>query len=128
MKHRRLNVNWALAGAHLLRLRPLLKAISPSGDGGDTEAASKLRPLTDVHGPRMPIGAEREGLGGMGLENIARRVLVREGVAAIWQLHLAAARAYRDGLNEAATGIVEIADAAEREWLQGKVVVRGSPG
>ena len=78
----------------------------------------------------------------MGLENIARKILVREGVAAIWQLHrvvregiaaiwqlhLAAARAYRDGLNEAATGIVEIADAAEREWLQGKVVVRGSPG
>jgi hypothetical protein len=73
-------------------------------------------------------GAYREGLGGMGLENIARKILVREGVAAIWQLHLAAARAYRDGLNEAATGIVEIADAAEREWLQGKVVVRGSPG
>ena len=40
LKHRRLSVNWALAGAHLLRLRPLLKAISPSGDGGDTEAAS----------------------------------------------------------------------------------------
>ena len=64
----------------------------------------------------------------MGLENIARKILVREGVAAIWQLHLAAARAYRDGLNEAATAIVEIADAAEREWLQAKAVVRVPPG
>jgi len=64
----------------------------------------------------------------MGLENIARKILAREGVAAIWQLHLAATRAYRDGLNEAATGSAEIADAAEREWLQGKVGVRGSPG
>ena len=73
-------------------------------------------------------GAYREGLGRMGLENIARKILVREGVAAIWQLHLAAARAYRDGLNEAATGIVEIADAAEREWLRAKAAVTGAPG
>ena len=61
-------------------------------------------------------------------EKLALSILAREGIAAIWQLHLAAARAYRDGLNEAATGIVEIADAAEREWLRGKVVVKGSPG
>jgi hypothetical protein len=40
----------------------------------------------------------------MGLENIARKILVREGVGAIWQLHLAAARAYRDGQKAAATG------------------------
>ena len=64
----------------------------------------------------------------MGLENIARKVLVREGVAAIWQLHLAAARAYRDGQKAAATGIIEIADAAEREWLGGLAAVTGSPG
>jgi len=37
-----------------------------------------------------------------------------KGVAAIWQLHLAAARAYRDGQKAAATGIIEIADVAER--------------
>jgi hypothetical protein len=55
----------------------------------------------------------------MGLENIARKILIREGVGAIWQLHLAAARAYRDGQKAAATGIIEIADVAEREWLRG---------
>jgi hypothetical protein len=54
----------------------------------------------------------------MGLENIARKILVREGVGAIWQLHLAAARAYRDGQKAAATGIIEIADVVEREWLR----------
>jgi hypothetical protein len=64
----------------------------------------------------------------MGLENIARKILVREGVAAIWQLHLAAARAYRAGQKAAATGIIEIADVAEREWLREKVAVKGSPG
>jgi len=88
----------------------------------------KSRPIELVSTVAYHCGAYREGLGRTGLENIARKILVREGVAAIWQLHLAAARAYRGGLNEAATGIVEIADAAEREWLQGKVVVRGSPG
>jgi hypothetical protein len=51
----------------------------------------------------------------MGLENIARKILVREGVAAIRQLHLSAARAYRDGHRAAAAKIIEIADAAERE-------------
>ena len=64
----------------------------------------------------------------MGIKNIARKVLVREGVAAIWQLHLAAARAYRDGQKAAATGIIEIADVAEREWLRGVAAVKGSPG
>jgi hypothetical protein len=44
----------------------------------------------------------------MGLENIARKILVREGVGAIWQLHLAAARAYRDGQKAAATGIIRL--------------------
>ena len=72
--------------------------------------------------------AYRERLGCVGTKNIARKVLVREGVAAIWQLHLAAARAYRDGQTAAATGIIEIADAAEREWLGGLAAVKGSPG
>jgi hypothetical protein len=64
----------------------------------------------------------------MGLENIARKVLVREGVAAIWQLHLAAARAYGNGRGAAADLIIAIADVAEREWLRGLAAVKGSPG
>jgi hypothetical protein len=47
----------------------------------------------------------------MGIENIARKILVREGVGAIWQLHLAAARAYRDGQKAAATGIRPLREA-----------------
>ena len=52
-------------------------------------------------------------------ENLALTMLAREGVAAIWQLHLSAARAYRDGHRAAAATIIEIADAAEREWVRG---------
>jgi hypothetical protein len=51
----------------------------------------------------------------------ARNLLVRHGVAAIWLLYLAAARAYREGNTAAAASVIEIADAAEREWLQGIV-------
>ena len=52
-------------------------------------------------------------------ENLALTMLAREGIAAIWQLHLSAARAYRDGQKAVAAGIIEIADAAEREWVRG---------
>src|SRR5947208_5967625 len=33
-------------------------------------------------------------------ENLALSMLARQGVAAIWTLHLAAARAYRDGIRQ----------------------------
>jgi hypothetical protein len=45
-------------------------------------------------------------------------LLSRHGIAAIWQLHRAAAVAYREGNTDAAA-VIEIADAAERERLQG---------
>src|SRR6267154_3863698 len=61
-------------------------------------------------------------------EIVALSLLAQDGVAAIWQLHLSAALAYRDGQMAAATGIIEIADAAEREWLRAKAAVTGSPG
>ena len=51
-------------------------------------------------------------------ENLALTMLARDGIAAIWALHLAAARAYRDGNKGMAATIIEIADAAEREWLR----------
>ena len=54
-------------------------------------------------------------------ERLARTMLAREGIAAIWVLHLSAAKAYRDGHRAAAASIIEITDAAEREWLQGIV-------
>jgi hypothetical protein len=50
-------------------------------------------------------------------ENLALTMLARDGITAIWTLHLAAARAYRHGNKGMAATIIEIADAAEREWL-----------
>ena len=51
-------------------------------------------------------------------EAIARRMLARNGVAAIWQLQVAAGIAYRTGYPDAAASIMEIAEAAEREVLR----------
>jgi hypothetical protein len=54
---------------------------------------------------------------------VALSLLAQDGIAAIWQLHLSAALAYRDGHEAVATGIIEIADAAEQEWLRTKAAV-----
>jgi hypothetical protein len=51
-------------------------------------------------------------------ENLALTMLARDGIAAIWTLHLAAADAYRDRHKAVAVSIIEIADAAECEWLR----------
>jgi hypothetical protein len=48
---------------------------------------------------------------------IALRMLSRDGIAAIWQLQVAAGIAYRTGNPGPAMSIMEIAEAAEREWL-----------
>ena len=45
-------------------------------------------------------------------------MLNRYGLAAIWQLHLSAAKAYRAGNGLAALSMLDIADAAERIWLR----------
>ena len=49
---------------------------------------------------------------------IASRMLAHHGIAAIWQLQVAAAMAHRTGNQSAAASIMEIAEAAEREWLR----------
>lgn len=46
-------------------------------------------------------------------ENIALELLARDGPSAVWQLHLSAAKAYRDGFTRAAEALIVIADAAE---------------
>jgi hypothetical protein len=51
-------------------------------------------------------------------EKLAVRLLARDGISAVWQLHLAAATAYRDGYKRAAETVLEIANAAEREVLE----------
>ena len=61
-------------------------------------------------------------------EKLALSILAREEIGAILGLHLSAALAYQDGHDAVAAGVIEIADAAEREWLRAKVAVTGSPG
>ena len=62
-------------------------------------------------------------------EVTALTLLDRDGIAAIWGLHLSAAGAYRDGRKVVAALIIEIADAAEQEWLRrkGTQVLKGWP-
>jgi hypothetical protein len=61
-------------------------------------------------------------------EQVAANMLRRYGLAAIWQLHLSAAKAYREGNERAARSIADIADAAERVWLRRSADNRtGSP-
>jgi hypothetical protein len=48
-------------------------------------------------------------------EKIALELLACNGDSVVWQLHLAAATAYRDENARAADALVEIADAAERQ-------------
>ena len=51
-------------------------------------------------------------------EQLALSMLARDGIAAIWQLHMAAADAHRTGPPKAAESIVELAEAAEEAWLR----------
>jgi hypothetical protein len=49
-------------------------------------------------------------------EKLAVTMLAREGIAIIWRLHIDAATAYRTGHSEAATALLEIAEAAEEVY------------
>jgi hypothetical protein len=51
-------------------------------------------------------------------EKLALTILARDGIAAIWQLHLASAEAHRSGYPSAAASIMEIAEAAEEAWMR----------
>jgi hypothetical protein len=50
-------------------------------------------------------------------QKIASKMLARYGIAFIWEAHVAAAAAYGLGKLGAAEDLTEIAEAAEREWL-----------
>jgi hypothetical protein len=52
------------------------------------------------------------------LESLALSVLAGKGIGAIWQLHVDAAEAHRTGYPAAAYAILELAEAAERMWVQ----------
>ena len=51
-------------------------------------------------------------------DGIASRMLARHGISAVWELQVAAAIVYRTGNRTAAECILEMADAAEREWTK----------
>ena len=53
-------------------------------------------------------------------ENLALTMLARDGIAAIWQLHLAAAEAHRTGHRSAAASISEIAEAGGASMAEGR--------
>jgi hypothetical protein len=56
-------------------------------------------------------------------DGIASRMLAHNGLAAIWELQVAAAIAYSTGNVRAAVSIMELADAAEREWTAAKATL-----
>jgi hypothetical protein len=58
-------------------------------------------------------------------EQLALRMLANEKLTAIWNLHLAAARAYHNGNGSVAVILTEIAEAAEREWMRRCAVEAG---
>jgi hypothetical protein len=51
-------------------------------------------------------------------EDLALRMLARDGIAVIWRLNLAAAEADRIGYRQSAAALIELADAAEDAWLR----------
>jgi len=51
-------------------------------------------------------------------ENLALRMLARDGIAVIWRLNLAAAAAHRTGHPQSAAALLKLADAAESAWLR----------
>jgi hypothetical protein len=58
-------------------------------------------------------------------ERLAASILAREGIAAIWELHVAAAEAHRTGHPRAAAAILEIAEMAEKAWVSAADAVTG---
>ena len=53
-------------------------------------------------------------------DKLAHSMLADHGVSIIWKLHNDAATLYRVGNRTAAETFLEIADAAENQWLHGK--------
>ena len=51
-------------------------------------------------------------------EKLASKMLARYGMPFIWEAHVAAAAAYGLGKASIAENLIEIAEAAEQEWLQ----------
>ena len=49
-------------------------------------------------------------------DELARSLVAKQGIAAIWRLHQAAAAARRAGFPQSAADLTEVAEAAEEAW------------
>jgi hypothetical protein len=59
-------------------------------------------------------------------DKLARSLLAKQGIGAIWKLHQVAAEAHRAGFRLSAADLIEVAEAAERAWISdGKCCLRG---
>ena len=60
-------------------------------------------------------------------DKLARSLLVKQGIGAIWRLHQVAADAHRAGFRLSAADLIEVAEAAERAWISdGKCWLKGA--
>jgi len=53
-------------------------------------------------------------------DKLARSLLAKQGIGAIWNLHEAAAAAHRGGFAHSAAALIDVAEAAERAWSSGE--------
>ena len=59
------------------------------------------------------------------IDELARSLLAKQGIGAIWKLHQVAAEAHRAGFRLSATDLIEVAEAAEQALMSdGKCCLR----
>ena len=51
-------------------------------------------------------------------DKLARSLLDKQGIGAIWKLHQVAADPHRADFRLSAADLIEVADAAERAWIR----------
>ena len=57
---------------------------------------------------------------------LARSLLAKQGIDAIWRLYEATTAAHRAGFHLSAADLIEVAEAAERAWISdGKCCLKG---
>ena len=59
-------------------------------------------------------------------EKVAAKMLARYGIVFIWDTYIAAAAAYGLGNLSIAAELIEIAEAAEREWMLRNAMASGA--
>jgi hypothetical protein len=58
-------------------------------------------------------------------EKLAARMLASSGLRAIWDTYVAASAAHGLGKADVAEALIEIAEAAERKWMQRAAAEKG---